>query len=58
MIRCSSVRTSTLDHGTPVQAYAFESKAKFNIDNTALKAHGSRCRSLAEPAEAAYRCRR
>ena len=33
-----SVRTSTLDHGTPVQAYAFESKAKFNVDNTALKA--------------------
>ena len=38
MIRCSSVRTGTLDHGTPVQAYAFESKAKFNVDNTALKA--------------------
>ena len=32
------VRTATLDHGTPVQAYAFESKAKFNIDKTALKA--------------------
>jgi ribonuclease Z len=32
-----SVRTVTLDHHTPVQAYAFESKAKFNIDNAALK---------------------
>jgi len=32
-----SVRTVTLDHHTPVQAYAFESKAKFNVDNTALK---------------------
>jgi ribonuclease Z len=31
------VRTITLDHGTPVQAYAFESKAKFNVDNTVLK---------------------
>jgi ribonuclease BN (tRNA processing enzyme) len=32
-----SVRTVTLDHHTPVQAYAFESKAKFNVNNTALK---------------------
>jgi ribonuclease Z len=32
-----SVRTATLDHHTPVQAYAFESKAKFNVDNAALK---------------------
>jgi ribonuclease Z len=32
-----NVRTATLDHHTPVQAYAFESKAKFNIDNAALK---------------------
>jgi len=32
-----SVRTVTLDHHTPVQAYAFESKAKFNVDNIALK---------------------
>jgi ribonuclease Z len=32
-----SVRTVTLDHHTPVQAYAFESKAKFNVDNAALK---------------------
>jgi ribonuclease BN (tRNA processing enzyme) len=32
-----SVRTVTLDHHTPVQAYAFKSKAKFNVDNTALK---------------------
>ncbi|MBF6648939.1 MBL fold metallo-hydrolase [Methylobacter sp. BlB1] len=35
-----SVRTITLDHGTPVQAYAFESKARLNVDQTALKAHG------------------
>jgi len=34
------VRTVTLDHGTPVQAYAFESKAKFNVDNTVLKTLG------------------
>ena len=34
------VRTVTLDHGTPVQAYAFESKAKFYVDNTALKTLG------------------
>ncbi len=32
-----SVRTITLDHHTPVQAYAFESKVKFNVDNAALK---------------------
>jgi ribonuclease Z len=35
-----SVRTVTLDHGTPVQAYAFESKAKFNVDNKLLKTLG------------------
>jgi ribonuclease Z len=35
-----SVRTATLDHGTPVQAYAFESKDKFNVDNEALKSLG------------------
>lgn len=35
-----SVRTITLDHGTPVQAYAFESKAKLNVDQAALKAYG------------------
>jgi ribonuclease Z len=35
-----SVRTVTLDHGTPVQAYAFESKAKFNVDNNLLKIWG------------------
>lgn len=35
-----SVRTVTLDHGTPVQAYAFESKARLNVDQDALKAHG------------------
>ena len=32
-----SVRTITLDHHTPVQAYAFESKVTLNVDNTALK---------------------
>lgn len=31
------VRTITLDHGTPVQAYAFESKAKLSVDENALK---------------------
>lgn len=31
------VRTITLDHGTPVQAYAFESKAKLSVDKNALK---------------------
>lgn len=31
------VRTVTLDHGTPVQAYAFESKAKLSVDKSALK---------------------
>ncbi|MFA5922810.1 MAG: hypothetical protein WC856_16235 [Methylococcaceae bacterium] len=31
------VRTITLNHGTPVQAYAFESKAKFSVDKNALK---------------------
>lgn len=30
------VRTVTLDHGTPVQAYAFESKPKFGVDKQAL----------------------
>ncbi|WP_374088491.1 Clp1/GlmU family protein [Methylomicrobium lacus] len=35
-----SVRTISLDHHTPVQAYAFESKAKFNVDNSVLKALG------------------
>ncbi|MGZ8174117.1 MULTISPECIES: Clp1/GlmU family protein [Methylobacter] len=35
-----TVRTITLDHHTPVQAYAFESKAKFNVDNTVLKTLG------------------
>lgn len=35
-----TVRTTTLDHHTPVQAYAFESKAKFNVDNTVLKTLG------------------
>ncbi|MGJ0489886.1 Clp1/GlmU family protein [Methylobacter sp.] len=35
-----SVRTVTLDHGTPVQAYAFESRAKLNVDQAALQAHG------------------
>jgi ribonuclease Z len=35
-----SVRTITLDHGTPVQAYAFESKAKLNVDQDVLKAYG------------------
>ncbi|MGJ0486769.1 MAG: Clp1/GlmU family protein [Methylomicrobium sp.] len=34
------VRTVTLDHGTPVQAYAFESKPKFNVDNNRLKSLG------------------
>lgn len=32
-----SVRTVTLDHHTPVQAYAFESKVKFNVDTDVLK---------------------
>ena len=32
-----SVRTVTLDHHTPVQAYAFESKVKFNVDTAVLK---------------------
>ncbi|MGR8942074.1 MAG: Clp1/GlmU family protein [Gammaproteobacteria bacterium] len=32
-----SIRTITLDHRTPVQAYAFESKARFNVDNSVLK---------------------
>ena len=31
------VRTITLDQGTPVQVYAFESKAKFSVDKNALK---------------------
>lgn len=31
------VRTITLDHGTPVQAYSFESKAKLSVDENALK---------------------
>ncbi|MDD5410321.1 MAG: Clp1/GlmU family protein [Methylobacter sp.] len=31
------VRTITLDHGTPVQAYAFESKIKLSVDENALK---------------------
>jgi ribonuclease Z len=35
-----SVRTATLDHGTPVQAYAFESKAKFNVDKQAVASWG------------------
>ncbi|MCL7419419.1 MAG: MBL fold metallo-hydrolase [Methylobacter sp.] len=35
-----SVRTITLDHGTPVQAYAFESKARLNVDQTKLAALG------------------
>ncbi|MGR9036121.1 MAG: hypothetical protein ACU83O_05980, partial [Gammaproteobacteria bacterium] len=35
-----SVRTVTLDHGTPVQAYAFESKIKVNVDMAELKASG------------------
>ncbi|MGR9116519.1 MAG: Clp1/GlmU family protein [Gammaproteobacteria bacterium] len=35
-----SVRSITLDHGTPVQAYAFESKPKLNIDKSALKSLG------------------
>jgi ribonuclease BN (tRNA processing enzyme) len=35
-----SVRTVTLDHGTPVQAYAFESKAKLNVDSKRLKTLG------------------
>lgn len=35
-----TVRTVTLDHHTPVQAYAFASKAKFNVDNNALKTLG------------------
>jgi len=35
-----SVRTITLDHHTPVQAYAFESKLTLNVDNTALKTMG------------------
>ncbi len=34
------VRTVTLDHGTPVQAYAFETKAKLSVDKNALKALG------------------
>ncbi len=34
------VRTIMLDHHTPVQAYAFESKAKFNVDNSILKTLG------------------
>jgi ribonuclease Z len=33
-----SVRTVTLDHRTPVQAYAFESKPKISVDTAALKA--------------------
>lgn len=32
-----SVRTITLDHHTPVQAYAFESKARLSVDENALK---------------------
>jgi ribonuclease Z len=35
-----SIHTATLDHGTPVQAYAFESKAKFSVDNKLLKTLG------------------
>ncbi|TAK65256.1 MAG: hypothetical protein EPO18_00315 [Methylobacter sp.] len=35
-----TVRTVTLDHHTPVQAYAFESKAKFNVNNDAIKTLG------------------
>lgn len=35
-----SVRTVTLDHGTPVQTYAFEGKARLNVDQETLKAHG------------------
>ncbi len=35
-----NVRTITLDHGTPVQAYAFESKVKLNVDRNALKTLG------------------
>jgi len=35
-----SVRTIGLDHHTPVQAYAFESKAKLNVDNSVLKSLG------------------
>lgn len=35
-----SIRTVTLDHGTPVQAYRFDSKAKLNVDRHALKAEG------------------
>lgn len=33
-----SVRTTTLDHhGTPVQAYSFESRARLGVDNKTLK---------------------
>jgi ribonuclease Z len=32
------VRTATLDHRTPVQAYAFESKPKISVDTAELKA--------------------
>ena len=35
-----SVRTATLDHGTPVQAYAFECKDKLSVDKNALKMMG------------------
>lgn len=38
--RLFSVRTVTLDHGTPVQAYAFESKTTYSVDKTALKKLG------------------
>lgn len=34
------VRTVTLDHGTPVLAFAYEAKAKLNIDKERLKARG------------------
>jgi ribonuclease Z len=32
------IRTTTLDHRTPVQAYAFESKDKISVDTAVLKA--------------------
>ncbi len=35
-----SIRTVRLDHGTPVQAYAFESKAKLKVDKNGLKTMG------------------
>ena len=52
------VRTITLDHGTPVQAYAFESKAKFNVDNTALKTLGLDAGPWLNELKQAYRRRR